>query len=205
MISICLCRESYAKYGPSPPCWLFFIFLNLLFKTVMIPVGHYDRDDCPNGAANWLFVAGIVLLVSNVIIGSAQLIKVVAIRRRVASDKLLMAVHLTIGVMLALELAFIIWGSVVVFGVWHVWLNSYYDILRKDYRMLDIEEDSKKSYYNDEDFCKYNGMMCAFVFLICHWVIIILWILFLCFIVLCPICLTYLKKEEDGSFNDLLR
>ena len=165
----------------------------------MIPVGHYDRDDCPNGAANWLFVAGIVSLVSNVITGSAQLIKVVAIRRRVASDELLIAVHLTIGVMVALELAFIIWGSVVVFGVWHVWLNSYYDILRKDYRMLDIEEDSERSYYNDENFCKYNGMMCAFVFLICHWVIIILWILFSCFIVLCPLCLTYLRKKEDGS------
>ena len=119
------CRKSYAKFGPSPSCWLFFIFLNLLFKIGMIPVGHYDRDDCPNGAANWLFVAGIVLLVSNVILGSAQLIKVVAIRRRVASDELLMAVHLIIGVMVALELAFIIWGSVVVFGVWHVWLNSY--------------------------------------------------------------------------------
>ena len=193
------CRESYAKFGPSPSCWLFFIFLNLLFKIGMIPVGHYDRDDCPNGAANWLFVAGIVLLVSNVILGSAQLIKVVAIRRRVATDELLMAVHLTIGVMVALELAFIIWGSVVVFGVWHVWLNSYYDILRKDYRMLDIEEDSERSYYNDENFCKYNGMMCAFVFLICHWVIIILWILFSCFIVLCPLCLTYLRKKEDGS------
>merc|ERR1712137_121151 len=69
-------------------------------------VSTEEDNLCPNGAAYWLWIAGILLLVSNSINGWAI--------NSFAS-----------GVMGIVDFAMLIWGSVVVFGAWANWTDDF--------------------------------------------------------------------------------
>merc|ERR1711910_206748 len=66
-----------------------------------------EKTPCPNGAAYWLYVAGICLLVSNSINTWAKMYKKSS------------------GVMTIVDFVMLIWGSVVVFGAWATWTYNW--------------------------------------------------------------------------------
>ena len=101
-------------------------------------MGGHDEDNlCPNGAAWWLWVAGMILMVSELI-------------------------HLCCGkrldiVMFILDVAMLIWGSVLVFGAWASWTSDY---------------DAYKTHPEELNFCEYTPMMTAFIILLLRWVLV---------------------------------
>ena len=101
------------------------------------------RLPCPNGAADWLFTAGICLLVSSIILPCLDT------GMRAGGVSALLAMTLTV-IWMIMEFSLLIWGSVVVFGAYQDWT-------------YDVEK------YGD-NFCEYTPMMFAFVILILKWV-----------------------------------
>merc|ERR1712227_374176 len=118
-----------------------------------------DEDNlCPNGAAYWLWIAGILLLVSNSINGWAKMYKKCAERdgKIDCGEKVGMAINsFSSGVMTIVDFAMLIWGSVVVFGAWATWTDDF---------------DTYKP--EENNFCEYTPFMTAFVILILKWVLI---------------------------------
>ena len=98
------------------------------------------RQPCPNGAADWLYTAGICLLVSAILIP--------CMIGGVIAGVWPLAIPL-LGLVI-MEFSILIWGSVVVFGAYKDWT-------------YDVEKYS-------ENFCEYRPMMFAFVILILKWV-----------------------------------
>jgi len=131
------------------------------------------RDPCPNGAAYWLYVAGICLLVSNSINTWAKIYKKCAERdgKIDCGEKVGMAVNkMSSGVMTIVDFVMLIWGSVVVFGAWANWTDDW------------------EKYSGDKEamnFCEYQPMMTAFVLLLIKWIMIPLAIVLTC----CCACL----------------
>ena len=156
--------------------------LNIVVKCLMIWRGHDAKDECPNKAADWLFVGGIILLVAIVITGCAQLTRLAAISNNQHTPQLLTATSATVILMSILELGIIIWGSVVVFGHWKDYCDKYCD--DDNYKRYNTKE-GKEEFLNDDDFCPWNAMLFAFVILIVHWVYVALILIFICFYVCC--------------------
>jgi hypothetical protein len=120
-------------------------------------VSTEEDNLCPNGAAYWLWIAGILLLVSNSINGWAKMYKKCAERdgKIDCGEKVGMAINsFSSGVMTIVDFAMLIWGSVVVFGAWSTWTYNF-----DDYKP------------EENNFCEYTPMMTAFVILILKWVI----------------------------------
>merc|ERR1711981_428185 len=98
------------------------------------------RDPCPNGAADWLYTAGICLLVSSILLP--------CIIGGVMAGAWPLGIFL-VGLVI-MEFSILIWGSVVVFGAYKDWT---YDVKK----------------YSD-NYCEYTPMVFAFVILIMKWV-----------------------------------
>jgi len=134
----------------------------LILACIMIPIGskhestavENSSESCPNGAAYWMKIAGIVLLISSLMNICAKLYKKYAERDGQVDccEKCLIGMNYfstaCIGVV---DLAMLIWGSVVVFGAYSDWTS----------------DDAAKDYY-----CAYVPMMTAFVILILKWILV---------------------------------
>merc|ERR1711982_45797 len=137
-------------------------------------VSTEEDNLCPNGAAYWLWIAGILLLVSNSINGWAKMYKKCAERdgKIDCGEKVGMAINsFSSGVMTIVDFAMLIWGSVVVFGAYANWTYKW-----DDYKP------------EENNFCEYTPFMTAFVILILKWVIIPVMIVITCFCACCCAC-----------------
>jgi len=132
-----------------------------------------ESDPCPNGAAHYLYVAGITLLVTNGVGLLSKVSQYLAERDGKISggEKCgLGLLSFASGVLAIVDIAMLIWGSVVVFGAWSSWTDDY------------------SVYANDADkynYCENQPMMTAFIILILKWVLIPCFILLTC----CCTCL----------------
>ena len=136
----------------------------LVIAIVMVTIGSInlpedgEEDPCPNGAANWLYVAGIVVLLSNLMVGCFTLYKWNAERDAHVDccERCGMCFNWVImACMGILEFSLIMWGSVVVFGAWASWTDNPEE--------FDKDKEAK-------NFCEYTPMMTAFVILILRWI-----------------------------------
>ena len=113
-----------------------------------------DEDNlCPNGATYWLWIAGILLLVSNSIYALAKIDKKCAERdgKTDFGEKVGMVVISFSSSLIIVDLAMLIWGSVVVFGAWSNWTDDF---------------NAYKDNPEEMNFCQYTPMMTAFVILL---------------------------------------
>ena len=133
-----------------------------------------EEDPCPNGASHWMYVSGILLLVTSFISGVAQvwnqnLCTCTAHPEKIVEDKNWekwtdVVLKIIICLMYGVIFAMMIWGSVVVFGAWPKWTDNP-DVHEKD---------------PSRNYCEKTPMVTAFV------ILIIMWVLFPCvFMVLC--------------------
>ena len=124
--------------------YLFYIKFSSLFFS------GADRDPCPNGAADWLLKAGICYLVSSILLPCILIGAYCGFSSTRNPDPWVYWPQRIpfIGVVI-MELACLIWGSVVVFGAYNDWT---YEKPRS------------------ENYCEYTPMMLAFVTLIIKWV-----------------------------------
>jgi len=132
---------------------------------------------CPNGAAYYLYVAGIVLLVTNLIHIMSRVSQHLAERDgKISCGEAcgLGILKFGSGVMAIADIVILIWGSVVVFGAWATWTDDY------DEYVADPE---------NLNYCAYEPMMYAFVILIIKWVLIPVLMVLICFCgCLCGCC-----------------
>eukprot|EP00091_Calanus_sinicus_P020005 TRINITY_DN5256_c0_g1_i5.p1 TRINITY_DN5256_c0_g1~~TRINITY_DN5256_c0_g1_i5.p1 ORF type:complete len:211 (-),score=52.78 TRINITY_DN5256_c0_g1_i5:249-881(-) len=139
-------------------------------------------DPCPNGAAYFLYVSGIVLLVMNLIHVLSRVAQYLAERDgHISCGEAcgLALLKFGSGIMAIADLVILIWGSVVVFGAWAHWTDDYEEYVQ------DI---------NKMNYCAYEPMMYAFVILILKWVLIPCLVVLICccgclFPCLCACCI----------------
>jgi len=150
-----------------------------------------DVDPCPNGAAYYLYVAGIVLLVSNLILILSQAFQWWAEKDGEIScgeGCLLGILKFSFSVISCVDIVVIIWGSVVVFGAWAGWTD--------DWKEYEADPENK-------NFCPYQPMMTAFVLLILKWVLIpVIVATWCCCAALCASCICCghcLAKSSDQA------
>ena len=127
--------------------------VQVILGVVMVVIGsNYTEDNlCPNGAARWFLIAGICLLVSNLINVLAKLFKKCAERDgKIDYGEMVVTI---------VDFAMLIWGSIVVFGAWANWTDDF---------------DAYKANPKELNFCEHTPMMTAFVFLILDWVQILI-------------------------------
>merc|ERR1712045_209319 len=144
---------------------------------------------CPNGAAYWLWIAGILLLVSNSINGWAKMYKKCAERdgKIDCGEKVGMAINsFSTGCMTIVDFAMLIWGSVVVFGAWATWTDNYEE----------YEKDPENMNY-----CMNQPMMTAFVILILKWVLIPCMIVLSCLCGCCCACCCGMCASKGQTQN----
>merc|ERR1719206_711910 len=136
-----------------------------------------ERDPCPNGAANYLFIAGICILVASLVNIISKASQYIAEQDGKISgcEKCGLCIFRTAsGIMAAVDFAMLIWGSVIVFGAWSSWTD--------DYQLYSANPDS----YN---YCQYEPMMFAFCILIIKWVLVpLIFLLVCCCGTLCACC-----------------
>merc|ERR1711974_73198 len=163
-----------------------FPLMNLVLGIVMVAIGYQNLpaemtggedgesgDPCPNGAAYWLYVAGICLLVSNSINTWAKIYKKCAERdgKIDCGEKVGMGINkMSSGVMTIVDFVMLIWGSVVVFGAWANWTDDW------------------EKYSGDKEamnFCEYQPMIFAFSILLIKWIMIPVMIAITCCCVCC--------------------
>merc|ERR1711937_44450 len=181
-----------------------FSLANLIIGIVMVAIGYQnlpqemtgtpavaedaEQDPCPNGAAYWLYVAGICLLVSNSINTWAKIYKWCAERdgKIDCGEKVGLAVNkMSSGVMTIVDFVMLIWGSVVVFGAWATWTDDW------------------NAYQQDPEglnYCAYNPMMTAFVLLLLKWIMIPVAIALTCCCVCCgAMCCACFKPNTETA------
>merc|ERR1712061_931274 len=176
-----------------------FSLMNLVLGIVMVAIGYQNLpgtelegeeagDPCPNGAAYWLYVAGICLLVSNSINTWAKIYKKCAERdgKIDCGEKIGMGVNkMSSGVMTIIDFVMLIWGSVVVFGAWATWTDDL---------------DQYKADMDTLNYCEYQPMIFAFVILLIKWIMIPLAIALTCCCVCCgAMCCACFKPANTES------
>merc|ERR1712020_248565 len=181
-------------------------FVGLIFGAIMVAVGYWNlpieyrnwgdlselseeekRDPCPNGAAYWMYIAGILALVAHSMNAWAKMYKKCAERdgKFSCGEKFGMAVNsFSTGVMSIVEFAMMIWGSVVVFGAWATWTDDYNEYIQ------DV---------NNKNYCAYTPMMTAFVILILKWVLIPCMIVLTCFMACCCACCCAMCAPKENT------
>merc|ERR1711872_520516 len=119
-----------------------------------------EVDPCPNGAAYFLYVAGILGLVAaglHILTRVSYHLAMCDNQVSTKEENWLLLLQIGSNILFFADLAVVIWGSVVVFGSWAHWTDDY---------QLYSEEPEKYNY------CPYQPMMFAFVILILKWVLI---------------------------------
>jgi len=110
-------------------------------------VSTEEDNLCPNGAAWWLWVAGIVHLILPLMV-VLDALNVMCIQ--------VFACFIP-GILIVDYIAMLIWGSVAVFGAWSNWTDDF---------------NTYKANPEELNFCQHIPMMTAFVILILRWVLI---------------------------------
>ena len=148
------------------------------------------RDPCPNGAAYWLYIAGIIFLFSNFLFAWSIFYKWFA-KRDGKLDRCekftIMLNRFVTGSMTVVQFSMIIWGSVVVFGAWANWTDDF----------AAFEKDPVSMNY-----CMYLPMMIAFVLLILEWTLVPLMLVLMCLCLFCCCCCTMCvncNQIQNGS------
>ena len=189
--------------------------LGLLFGAYMVLFGYlnlpieyrYSKDEiqelseekkrnpCPNGAAYWLYVAGIIWIVTYVLFGWTKFFKWFVTRKYKVNKckKFILEVNSFTSVcMTIVNITMIIWGSVVVFGAYAKWTDDFNEF-QKDPEAL--------------NYCMYEPMMFAFVFLIIQWTLlpfmVILTSLCLCCYCCCTTCLKWDQNQDAVNQNKI--
>jgi len=177
-----------------------FSLMNLVMGIVMVVFGYQNLpaettgtlvedggeedagDPCPNGAAYWLYVAGICLLVSNSINTWAKIYKKYAERdgKIDSGEKIVLGINkMSSNVMFLIEFVMLIWGSVVVFGAWATWTDDYEEFNANQEEM---------------NYCRYNPMVFAFSILLVKWILIPVIIVLTCCCFFCGfLCLDLIR------------
>ena len=165
----------------------FSIMLAFIWSGVMVAVGYnytwelhnggnvdgvHDGEDnlCPNGAAYWLLINGIVLLMSISFKGLFKIYKKCAERYVDKIDFGEKVVRFFTVSMAVVEFAMIDWGSAVVFTAWANWTDNF---------------DVYKANPEELNFCEHIPMMTAVIILVLDWVLILLMIAIICFYACC--------------------
>lgn len=119
-----------------------------------------EEDPCPNGAAYFLYVSGIISLVTALVHVLTRVWYHISMRDNHMSGKeacLFWSLRVGSVILFIAEIVIVIWGSVVVFGAWAHWTDDY---------KLHAEHPDEYNY------CPHEPMMCAFVILLLKWVCI---------------------------------
>jgi len=168
--------------------------MQLIFGAIMVAIGvQYqgsapcESDDkvlpsdcapCPNGAAYYLYVTGITLLVTAGFSVLGEISSYLAMKDGEVScaEGCGLCFLKVLGALMGIvDTCLLIWGSVVVLGSWSTWTDNY-----EDYK----ENPDKYNY------CAYTPMKFAFVILVLKWVLIpLLLILVCCLLTCCAACL----------------
>merc|ERR1712228_40966 len=138
-----------------------------------------EVDPCPNGAAYFLYVAGILSLVTAGLHVLTRISYHLAMCDNHISTKeacWLLLLRMGSGVLVLADLVILIWGSVVVFGAWANWTDSYL-----------VYSDNPGEY----NYCPHQPMMFAFVILILKWVLIPC---IICCAMCCALCIAIISR-----------
>jgi len=141
-----------------------FSFSQVGMGIAMVVVGHrnLEKTHCANGASDYLFYGGIVIISANVagiLAGCARQLALKDGRISAGESCGLCVLGLLSGVLGIASLVTMIWGSVVVFSSWPNWTST--DMMSKDY-------------------CKDTPMMFAFVLLLVSWILLPLLVCLCC-------------------------
>ena len=165
---------------------LVYSLVGLLQGAIMLGVGcQYLSEDegkysCPNGAAPWLFISGIMALVAHLLNILANGYRKFAVKdgKHVCGPKFLLGCgsyrFSTVSIIIV-EFTIIIWGSCIVFVALPNWTDDYKEYV-EDY---------------DKNYCNYTPMMTAFIVLIIKCSLLP----FLSFLII-VYCGVYLCKEK---------
>eukprot|EP00092_Neocalanus_flemingeri_P046733 GFUD01052682.1.p1 GENE.GFUD01052682.1~~GFUD01052682.1.p1 ORF type:complete len:215 (-),score=51.47 GFUD01052682.1:114-758(-) len=132
------------------------------------PLPSEESDPCPNGAAYYLYVAGIVILVTNLVSIVSRISKYLAMKDGTIDCGEACGLGFLSFALLVLfiaDIAMLIWGSVLVFGAWSTWTDDYATYAAAPEEL---------------NYCAYQPMMTAFVILIIKWVLIPLLMALIC-------------------------
>merc|ERR1711872_389726 len=155
-----------------------------------------DHDPCKNGVAYYLYVAGTIILVTNMVSLLTKFSKYMAEKdgRVTCGEKCgLTILSVASTILVIADLAILIWGSVLVFSRWPHWISNY------------EKYDSDPEKYN---YCRRTPMLTAFVVLIIKWVSIPLFVAIVCCCTcLCSCCalglgLLGIKAARDHNNQD---
>jgi len=145
--------------------------IQLILGCVMVGIGASYKDECNNGAAHYLYIAGIIIIVCNLLGSLYYCFKTFAEKDGSVScmESCGMCILSLTNACLAISsLVILIWGSVVVFGAYGEWQDGG-DKLSPQY-------------------CHKTPFMTAFVILILQWVMVPFLICCTCVTVLCAHC-----------------
>jgi len=135
------------------------------------------EDPCPNGVAHFLYVAGIVILVTNVVSLLSKFSKYMAEKdgKVTCGEKCgLTILRVASLILIIADLAILIWGSILVFSSWPHWTSKW---------------DKFAGNPGKYNFCAKTPMLTAFVVLIIKWLMIPLFIgIVCCCTCLCACC-----------------
>jgi len=146
--------------------------VSIILGACMVWQGVKHGEDCPNGAAHFLYVGGIITLIVNGLGILAEVSQKIAMKDGKISGGEKCGLFLLSGmkgVMALVNLIVTIWGSIVVFAAYTFW--SY------------AEEDIGKAHY-----CPYTPMVFAFAILIIQWILIPVVIGCACLATICALC-----------------
>merc|ERR1719228_2612014 len=149
-------------------------FISCIMGGAMVGVGYTYRDNCPNGAATYLFGAGIIILVTYLLGMILSCSKKCAEKDGEVSCMEscgLCFLNLVNALLLLADLVTLIWGSIVVFGAYSGW------------KAMEVPEDKSL-----EEYCDYTAFVFAFVILILRWVLVPFLVMCTCFTICCAAC-----------------
>ena len=178
-------KENIIKYRNTVLLTQFcFSILGMALGCFMLATGTGYHYRCNNGAARWLFIAGIYDLVSKTLIVGAMIFQKISRKDRETS---IQAVNTCAIAILAIgEFAILIWGSVVVFGAWHITYSDASEVIKNPGLLL-------KGYL----YCEATPMNTAITILIIKWVLLPGVIVLLCVLV----CLVLAASSRSQSMT----
>lgn len=179
-------KENIIKYRNTVLLTQFcFSILGMALGCFMLATGTGYHYRCNNGAARWLFIAGIYDLVSKTLIVGAMIFQKISRKDRETS---IQAVNsCAIAILAVGEFAILIWGSVVVFGAWH---TTYGRVPLP----FELPELAVKGYLY---YCDHTAMNIAVSILIIKWVLLPGVIVLLCVLV----CLVLAASSRSQSMT----
>eukprot|EP00092_Neocalanus_flemingeri_P102724 GFUD01131412.1.p1 GENE.GFUD01131412.1~~GFUD01131412.1.p1 ORF type:complete len:210 (+),score=16.52 GFUD01131412.1:53-682(+) len=116
-----------------------------------------ESDPCPNGAAYYIYVGGIVILLSSFLNLGTKIAKYCAtMDGQISSNEACCLTLLKVAtvIMVIPDIIVLFWGTGLVFGVWFTWTDNY------------AKYAADPTNYN---YCVYDPMIFSFVYLVIKW------------------------------------